>query len=76
MFGELFHEYMIQKLKMEKQELNLKIRKLDRWLDNCNLSETELSTRGILYLGIAIEQLGAMKKYAQCLDEKIKLLEE
>lgn len=65
----------IQKLKTERQELAVKIKELDSWIERRNLPEAELSTQGMQYLGAAIEQLGAMKNYAKYLDERIKLLE-
>lgn len=65
----------LQKLKVERQELAVKIKELDSWIDRRDLPVAELSTQGMQYLGAAIEQLGAMKNYAKYLDERIKLLE-
>lgn len=65
----------LQKLKAEKQEVAVRIKELDSWIDRRDLPGAELSTQGMQYLGAAIEQLGAMKNYAKYLDERIKLLE-
>lgn len=65
----------LQKLKVEKQEVAVRIKELDSWIDRRDLPGAELSTQGMQYLGAAIEQLCAMKDYAKHLDERIKLLE-
>lgn len=64
-----------QKIFKERQELAVKIKELDNWIERRNLPEAKLSTQGMQYLGATIEQLGAMKNCAKYLDERIKLLE-
>ena len=64
----------ISKLIKEKQELETKIVNLKSFIDALDYPLHKTTSEELQYIGAMIEQLAAMKRYANFLDVRIRLL--
>lgn len=65
---------IISKLVKEKQELESKIFNLKAFIDSLDYPLHKTTSEELQYIGAMIEQLAAMKRYANFLDIRIRLL--